>query len=297
MRHLVAQSVLEPGVIPGLVLLVGLAVQLLGCNNVDLETIPEEPGYLNADLGNVAVVTGDFDRVEELLASFDIPFTLYDGFVAGPPEDAELMTQYAQPMPPVEQLLGDIDELRRYDTLFLNCGIRGTGVIDPGTLEQDTTLLDDPDYAANLREFVENGGALLVTDRSYVLLEAAFPDAIDFQGSDAVPGSALVGAPGTVTAVVEDEALREALGVSAVDVTFENEAWAMVLGASGVWLSADVFRMVGTSDLTIVPDTPILVHQVVGLGRITLTSFHNLPRVDQTWTTLQIKMLEAMAGG
>ncbi len=283
------------GRLAGLLLVLGIDGS--SCGDVDLQNIPAEPGYLEADLGYVAVVTGDYDRVEEWLAELEIPFTLYDGFVAGPPEDAELMPRYAEPMPPVTRLLGDPIELARYDTVFLNCGIRGTGVLDPETLDRDTTLLDDPGYAENLKAFVEGGGALLVSDRSYVLLEAAFPDAIDFLGTDSALEAPLVGAPGTVTAVVEDGTLREAMGVSAVEIHFEDAGWAMVSRASGVWLVADVFEMVGTSDLTIAPHTPILVHQDIGLGNVTFTSFHNLPRVDQAWTRLQIQILEAMGGG
>ncbi len=267
-----------------------------GCGGVDLEDIRGEPGYLDTDLGKVAVVTGDFDRIEELLSSLEVPFSLYDGFVAGPPADAVLFTRYAEPIPPVEQLLGDPNELGLFDTLFLNCGIRGTGVVDPDTLERPTTLLDDPVYADNLRTFVENGGALFVTDRSYVLLEAAFPELIDFQGDDGVPGNALAGAPGTTSAIVEDDALRQAIGTSTVEVTFENTSWAMASSAQGVWLRADVFRIVADSDLTIAPDTPILVHQGAGFGNITFTSFHNLPKVDQAWTELQVRMLDAMGG-
>ncbi len=265
-----------------------------GCNTVALEDIPTDPGYLGADLGAVAVVTGDFDRIEELLDSLDIPFTLYDGFVSGPPAEAPLFTRYAQPMPPVEQLLGNASELQRYDTVFLNCGIRGTGVVDPETLERSTLLLDDPVYAQNLRSFVENGGALLASDRSYSMLEATFPEAIEFTGNDMAAEDVLTGVAGTYTARIVDPDLRQVLENSVIEVTFENEGWATPEAAEGTLLAADVFRQEGSSNMVLAPDTPLLVQRTVGLGTITFTSFHNLPRVDQAWTDLQISMLRGL---
>lgn len=134
---------------------------------------------------SMAVVTGAFDRMEDVLAKLGFgmvddfgllemgseTFTLYDG--NNTLDDGTYKN--------FEDVLLDPTELAKNDIIFINCDQFGLG----SELDTDTAT-----KLANLRQYVEDGGKIYVTDLSYDYVEQAFPDYVDFQGDDAVPGDA-----------------------------------------------------------------------------------------------------------
>ena len=164
---------------------------------------------------NIAVVTGEFDRMQDVLADLGIDsgsISLYDGTDS---EDA---------LPDFSALFADADEdgqadLNAYDIIFINCGVGGSLEENREGGFGETTGLDDSGKAA-LRSYVEGGGKLYVTDLSYDYVEQAFPEFVDFYGSDATPaaeaeaqGEAQTGANGVTSDVtILDETLKAWLG-------------------------------------------------------------------------------------
>lgn len=277
---------------------VGLGLSLLpfaaGCGNYSLDPVNEDTGIIGVDLGNVAVVTGDNERIEELLTEFEIPYTLFDGFNVGPPADAPLSEEY-QELTPVEDLFSDMDRLSRYNILFINCGARGFGELSLETLEPNKTLLD-PAIVANLLQFVTNGGELYVSDQTYPLVDALAPEAVNFFGQDTVEGDALAGLPGTLQGRVVDETLASQVGASSVWLDYPLSHWALVESGPGVLVEGDAPLALRDGSTAILTGSPLLLRFELEYGHITFSSWHNPPEVDQTYTNLQVQLLRQMGG-
>ncbi len=157
----------------------------------------------------LAVVTGSFDRIENVLAKLGLgttdefgslqfgtqKFDIYNGG-GNSPEGA----------PTARGLLEDPARLAQYNIVFINCGA-------------DEEPLDSQQVRANLRNYVSNGGSLYVTDLAYDYVEQIFPGAIDFLGSDNTPadqpeqqGVAELGEGGATDASVLDATMQAWLG-------------------------------------------------------------------------------------
>lgn len=258
------------------------------------------------DAARMAVVTGNYDEIENVLAklgfgsvdengildkSQPFDFTLIDG--NDTLNDADYMN--------FDEFVSDINNLNQYDIIFINCG------------NSYELLASDPDTIAILQEYVENGGKLYVTDWSYGFIEQPFPSFMNFfDGGDdpqvgETHGHAKVGMGGiTVDATVNDNVLSAWLdGVRVNDGTIEqncynladedvnaiqgarNEdgsvtvadflgSWAVMLGehdgfagASDIWMQGDVTHYNGD-----VQDAPLTVTRDEGLGRILYSSYH-----------------------
>ncbi len=119
----------------------------------------------------VAVITGSYDKLEGILSRMGIKFSLYDGNNSLDNEK----------FPNADALFTDGNgdgkpEIFNYDFLVINCGT-----------SYEIEFLYDEEAKATLREFVERGGRLLVTDTSYDFVEQVFPEYIDFLGSEDTP--------------------------------------------------------------------------------------------------------------
>lgn len=284
--------------LPRLILSLVSLASFTACPSNIFDPLPQDTGIIGVSLGKVAVITGDNERVEELLTEFEVPFELFDGFRVGPPEDALLWDEY-QDLPSASSLLLDAEALSRYGVLFLNCGTRGMGEPDLQTLEPDTSRLS-AEQVAIIRDFVEDGGELYLSDRSYPLLEALYPGALDFYGDDDSLEAALVGAKGALQATLVNAEFREDVGASTVWLEYPLQGWAAIEKTSDevapqVLLAGDAPLQLaeGTSLLT---SSPLLIRFEAGIGAITFSTFHNQPEVDQTFTDLQIHLLRRLGG-
>lgn len=120
----------------------------------------------------IAVITGDWDDIENLVHQM--------GF------DADVFELYAWEDPdsyggdvfggPAYQLLHDITELQQYDILLIDCG---AGHYDMAEAEVDF----------NIRQYVEGGGSLYMSDFAYIYSERVWPGAIDFWGNNETAGT------------------------------------------------------------------------------------------------------------
>lgn len=189
-------------------------------------TLPETgPG-----VPNIAVVTGWYDRMEDVLAKLGLgdvdefgqlvpgteEFDLYDGNDSLPDPSVP-----GSPVPPdtydnFDTLLNDFSLMEQYDIIFINCGNSYEDLLFAGAAAAAGKQVASP-AVNNLRDYVFAGGSLYVTDLSYDFVEQPFPEAIDFYGSVATPvneaeewGAAEMGESGVVNdADVLDTTLLE----------------------------------------------------------------------------------------
>ena len=218
-----------------------------------------EPACVDAGSAHVAVVTGDWDNIEAILAGAGITdVTLYDGLNGTSPSDRDL--------------LGNLDLMAEYDIIFLNCG------------QYESFFFTDPAYINNLRAYVDAGGSLYASDWAYDFVEVAFPESIDFDGDDNVRNAAATGDSGPLTGTVEDPALATALGDSSVSLNYDLPQW--VVPASSAANARVLVR--GTAPATdysnpfspqsyTVSNAPLAIQFSFGSsgGSVIYTSFHN----------------------
>lgn len=264
---------------------------LAGCGEASLFGIGGTTGILGADLGAIAVVGGDFERIEDVLDAVEAPYDLYEGFIQGAETSAD-PERYTD-LPPVEDLLGGDGAIVGYNTVFFNCGVRGVGLLDPGTLTPDDRLVRRADVLRNLRAFVAGGGVVYVADQTYGLVEAAIPEAIDFWGPDEVAGAALVGIGGPAEASPVDARAVSTLAEAPLAVDLAAR-WAVPHALTEVWLTILASAVEADGAVVSLGATPVLGAVPFGDGAVFYSAFHNDLKVDQTQVDLQLAWLRSL---
>ena len=120
-----------------------------------------------ADAVRIAALWGQWDEMHLILERLGFTYDWY--------EFSDELYMDPSPWEEVEavQLLRDSAALAVYDILFLNCG----------SAYQDWAQ-KFPEMFQNLRDWVAAGGSLYATDLAWIMVERAWPDAIDFYGRD-----------------------------------------------------------------------------------------------------------------
>lgn len=228
---------------------------------------------------SVGVSMGDFDDVTAPLNRMVVKHTTYDGVISVATWDEDYDAESVSRK--VEGLLGSYDELALHDTVMIASGTRGCGVREYNGLNADDHLVTDPAVLENLREYVRRGGTVVATDWSYDLIEAAWPDYIDFHGDDEAIDSAQRGEITTVTAEVANEQLAFDLDQDQVALSYNFSNWAVpesVSPEASVWFAGDVeVRLPDGAGVEAIGGAPLLVSfEPYGpeLGRVVYASFH-----------------------
>ncbi len=198
----------------------------------------------------IAVVTGQYDKVETVLDRLGFEYTLFEGF----PENNG-----------ARELLGDLGRMNDFDVIFLNCGTVMRGIFD------DRRVLDT--VRSNLETYVTQGGRVYASDWNWLFIEEPFPDAGDFAGEDRAQLDVLQGAVGYRPAKVTDPELLAALGEENVTLNFDYPEWAIMEDVgpdTRVFLRSDILTVRGG----IMRDVPILMSKKYGDGEILFTSYH-----------------------
>ncbi len=231
-----------------------------------------EPECLDPGSAKVAVVTGEFDHVGTLLTDLGIDFDTYSG------TNGDYL-----------DLLEDAEMMSEYDIIFFNCGMSFGWLSDP------------EDVVANLRAYVADGGSVYASDWAYGIVEAAWPAAVDFIGTDRVwdpnnwDGSSdispYLGAVTAVDADVVDSVMRGAIGSSTARVVFDLDAWVAIEapGTSGAPLLTATVPVYNSdfSSTYQIQDVPLAVRSEPG-GTVIYTAFHN----DQQPTDDMVRALQ-----
>jgi len=162
----------------------------------------------------IAVVTGSGDKIEDLLGSLNLQYTLIGG-------DSSTWTTQAEPF------LSNLTQMKQYDLIFIDCA----------AAKSSGTTIDLGASAAtiesNLAAYVRQGGSVYSSDWGLLFTLAASPTAVSYatQGGAAISNPldarVLMGyAPQTVTATVRDAALAQFLGKSSLSIAFPKQVGA-----------------------------------------------------------------------
>jgi hypothetical protein len=212
-----------------------------------------------AELGRVAVITGNYDDWESVLA--DVGVTNYE-LINGLTGDE------------LGQFLSGAENLAEFGALFFA----------GGHIEEDVLYDTDGTDAAGtvtavrtaVRDFVSNGGFVYASDWSYDVIELCWPDRIDFLGDDEEPDAAQLGEPDTVRSTIVDDDLEASIGGDRVDVSFDLDTWPVIESVDEnvtVYQKADeVGYREGTEQRT-QTDAPLLVSFSPDDGHVVFSSW------------------------
>lgn len=149
------------------------------------------------EIPRIAIGTGRFDSVEDIFAKLRMApiapnwTTDYDAFLADPGAYGIELLLYQTPRtlddddreldaPPFAGLLYDRARLRDFHFVFAPCAEYRTYA----------ELLQDPALRDNLREYINSGGKLYITDYAYDLLEQSWPTYVNFGAPEGGDGDA-----------------------------------------------------------------------------------------------------------
>jgi|GEM_PF-1017799 len=252
----------------------------------------------------IAVLWGQWDHQEDLLADLGISGDVYDYsfdfYNDTHPDDIEAV-----------QMLRDPAWLNQYKIIFFNCG----------SAAQDWVNMY-PEIGTNLNQFVNQGGSLYASDLAWAYLEAAFPNAIDFFGSNDLPngpsnnGPQVVQGNKTYAATIDDQNLADYVGTTTFTTTYGAGPLIAVQEAApvaevhvkgivhvdppspavcgdGICDSSEVVGCADCPDLFSAVDFvthagPMVIsyQPAPGTGRIVYTTFHNDEQADDIMTKL-----------
>jgi hypothetical protein len=229
---------------------------------------------------SIAVVSGDFDNMEQSLDRLEVAYQLYEGYICCASYDSDIDPSLIN-LKSETLFTGTTEtgtELGIHDALFVNSGTRGFGRWKYNGIEEDDSLVSDPAVIANVVDFVGRGRTLVVSDWAYDLVEAGWPDKIDFYGEDLELDAAQAGNPGRITARVTDDSLGVELDSDTAGLEFNYTNWAVMESVGEgvtVYLRGDIeYRISETEGYGTLEDVPLLVGWEVGNGEVIFSSFH-----------------------
>lgn len=290
----------------------------LNCQGGDSCELSSDEGTFGSGGGSttypkVAVVTGTYDRIQDVLAK--IAPTAY-GTISSTSNELEIGTENKTNLTFIDgnsslsadyvdfnKYLDGTNSLSSFDVVFINCGATA--------YENMLTGADAAAVKQRLSDYVNNGGSLYVTDLSYDYVNQTFPGFMNFEGNvnATTPGNLGDAENGTsglkVDATVGDASMKSWLGNVTVNQHDANTPGNPDVDCSGTYTTrtgalnatgtiplgdflSGWARMVGTYDATTkiwvssgagVPfdglnDRPLTVSRNVGSGRIIYTSYH-----------------------
>ncbi|MEW5849785.1 MAG: carboxypeptidase-like regulatory domain-containing protein [Myxococcota bacterium] len=241
----------------------------IDCLANETTAIPEGTQCVSASECRFLVAQGIFDRVEQVL-----------GRVGVDAEDVELIN--GNPANFNEDwafnAFGDYNRFAGVCGVFFNCGINESAFFGPGK---------NPVVIQNLQRFVQEGGTLYASDQSYDVVEALFPEKVDWFRNDDIASDAEYGLCGIKQANVVDPSLsaylaQENPGQNTVEINFAYQSWSVVQALDAdvqVFLRASIDACSdgdACSSSVTLNDTPLTIRFPVGTqgGQVIFTSFH-----------------------
>lgn len=236
---------------------------------------------LESDAARIGVVSGDYDRIQNILGDLGFDFQL----VCGGRRDHR----------GAREALSDPNLGGAFDVLFINCA---SGINFRNTNPEVDAI------KANLRQFVAGGGSLYVSDLAADVIEQIWPEMIDFQlvarpimaapdccvctdcpaecrvstptacdVQNDLPAECAIGGGiagrgmrGTVEGRIVPEFLQQAVGSAVFEVVFNLGGWMQMNS-----VAAEVEILVASPE-----GAPLMVlfEPSPGGGRVAYTSFH-----------------------
>lgn len=216
----------------------------------------EEEYCLDPESVNIAVVNGEFDHIGQILTELELNYDSYGS------------STYMN-------LLTDLEKMNEYDIIFFNCGM-------PFTWQNSQSLV-----TSNLSSFVAEGGSVYASDWAHQIIEAAWPNKIDFVGHDHefpdpyvdydLTNTPYVGQSTYLEANVLDGTMSQILG-STAQINYDLDAWVVPLsmgsGASAMLTGTAPAWDLTTWDTVTYQNVPLAVRFAPG-GTVIYTTFHN----------------------
>jgi hypothetical protein len=260
--------------------------------------------FTQQPIREIAVVTGDFDHMSEGLDRLLLSYTEYEGFICCAAYDSTVDPE-ANGLKTESLFAGSTEgagrEMFIYDAVFLNSGSRGWGAYEYNGVGEDNQLLSDPEVLQNIEEFVNKGNTLVLTDWTYDLVEAVWPETLEFYGDDTEVDAAQVGLLGTVSATVSDSVLATNLEQENVNVAFDFSNWSVIESVSEdveVHLRGDVpYRISASEGTGILEDVPLLVSFEKGAGQVIFASFHWAAQTPELGEALMTEIVGGLKAG
>ncbi len=224
----------------------------------EVTALPEDQCLEQGDV-RIAVVTGDYDQIEEIITHMNLDADLIDGWSGA------------------TSFLRDPVRMQEYNIIFFNCG-----------MSDDWAFSYRAEVAQNLRDFVDNGGSVYASDWAYYIVEAAWPQMNTFYGDDATPGDAYIGESGGITASVLDPVMAARLGSTTAQLNYDLPWWALMesthQGDILIEGSVAFFDYYTYEYHTL--RAPLASRMVQGSGSVLYTTFHN-----EQQTTVDMELL------
>ena len=209
-------------------------------------------GCFPGTAAKIAVITGDWDAIQNTLKLLSLKYTLFNGVAPGGPMGGDNFSQEAI------NFLTDTAKLNSYDVLFINCS--DSGVHNMGTYE-------GPAIQAALKAFVAKGGSIYASDYGLPYLTGTWPGYI-------LGGSWSAGGNGSYQTTVVDTDLAGYLAKTQVTIKYGLGPLTCVTGiGSGTDLFLDSTTAIdgcsGTQMMmSFQPEGP-------SGGKVIYTTFHN----------------------
>jgi hypothetical protein len=270
-----------------------------------LTSCTNENNINSRPINAIALVSGDFDHMGETLDRLLLGYATYEGYICCAAYDPDINPD-SNGLKVETLFTGTINdglgkELFLYDAVFLNSGARGWGAWEYNGLEPDDGLINDPDTMENIREFVDRGGRLVLSDWTYDLIVALWPDKIDFYGAEDELDTAQAGILAQINANVPDVGLAEALGDDTVSLAYNYSNWAVIESVAEdvtVHVSGDVTYRISASDgygdLT---NAPLLVSFPQGAGQVVFSTFHWMAQNPDMGERIMLEVVEGLDRG
>lgn len=223
----------------------------------------------------MVVIEGSYDSIELILARL--------GLASIDAETGEITESEFDLWDSTDKLFADNNndgkaDIYDYEIVFFNCGQNGL-----------SWLMDDGKRQI-LKDYINTGGRIYVSDQAYDIVEQTFPEYIDFFGSDDTPTnqpeelySANEGEDGiTIQSNIEPRLKSWLEGVTCAQGSCLNaDGTVTIKGFAGGWArmnsvnnskNVDIYVSGQDSDLSL---RPLTVAFNYGKGRVTYTSYHN----------------------
>ena len=233
-------------------------------NDTVLENVP-----------NMVVIEGYYDSIENILVKL--------GLASIDTQSGEIIDAKFDLWNTANNLFIDSDndgkaDIYNYEIVFFNCG------------QKDKSWLMDDGKRHILKDYINNGGRIYVSDQAYNIVEQTFPEYIDFYGSDNTPvdqpeqiNAAYEGESGiTIQSNIEPKLKSWLEGVTCTSGSCLNadgtvtingflSGWAKMNSVSSS-KDVDIYASGQDSDQML---RPLTVAFNYGKGRVTYTSYHN----------------------
>ncbi len=230
-----------------------------------LSTLPSRQDPANGDdIPKMAVLDGNYDDIENSLAKLGLgQVDTYGDLVQGS-ESFALIKDGAR-----NAFLTDYATLSQYHIVFFPCAS-----------SWPDGYLSDPNVLSNLRNFMNAGGRLYVTDYTYDVLRQTDPNPITWLYDTGAYGSAESGYY-DATSTANDQGLADWLGAQGI-TSFVAEANWTIIDRVNQYSAPDEDGMSATFDPTVwvhgdVPGTgqkPLTVSYQHGCGRALFSTYH-----------------------